>query len=68
MIRLEIRGEQPGETKSEGKGMRECRNARLLVTFPPCVALDCSLTGYDYGLDCIISHGLIISGIISHVR
>ena len=33
----------------------------------PLDCLDCLLTGYDYGLDCIISHGLVIRSIISHV-
>ena len=38
------------------------------VMFLPWTALNCLLTGYDYGLDCIISHGLLSRGVISHVQ
>ena len=37
------------------------------VTFLPWTAPDLVFTGYDYGPGCIISHGLIISGVLSHV-
>ena len=39
-----------------------------LVTFLPWTAPDCLPTGYDYGLNHIISHGLLSGGVISHVR
>ena len=38
------------------------------VMFLPWTAPDCLLTSYDYGPDCIISHGLLSRGVISHVR
>ena len=38
------------------------------VAFLPGTGLDCVLTGYDYGPDCIISHGLLPVVVISHVR
>ena len=37
------------------------------VTFLPLDCSDCVFTGYDNGLGCVISHGLTISGILSHV-
>ena len=39
-----------------------------LVTFLPWTDPDCVFTGYDYGPKCIISHGLLSDGVISHVR
>ena len=39
----------------------------VTVMFLPWTAPDCLSTGYDYGPDRIISHGLTISGVISHV-
>ena len=38
---------------------QECVDGKR-VTFLPWTALDCVLTGYDYGPDCSISHGLVI--------
>ena len=40
----------------------------LPVAFVPCAGPDCILTGYDYSPGCIISHGLLSSGVLSHVR
>ena len=37
-------------------------NMKRFVTFLPWTALDCVLTGYDYGPDYSISHGLVIRG------
>ena len=39
------------------------RSQDYTVMFLPWTGPDCSLTGYDYGLKYIISHGLLISGI-----
>ena len=39
----------------------------VMLRLPLWTASDLLLTGYDYGPDHIISHGLIISGVISHV-
>ena len=39
-----------------------------IVTFLPWTALDSILTGYDYGLNYIISHGLVDQVAMSHVQ
>ena len=39
-----------------------------IVTFPLWTGPDCVLTGYDYGPNLTISHGLLPSSVISHVR
>ena len=57
--------------KGVGKESDEVKDLILqtmCVTFLPWTGLDCVLTGYDYGPDLTISHGLLRSGVISHVR
>ena len=65
-IILSGKGQHP--SNSEPAGLSGALPDRERVTYLPWTAPDWSLTGYDYGPNRIISHGLLSGGVISHVR